>query len=103
MSSPFSVDTASVQAAAQEVRSTRQEVGGDLRTLSGVVGELSGAWKGSASTAYQGVMERWNKDANNLLQSLDLIADLLHKAANQHAQNEDQQRQTMNKFDVLSG
>lgn len=100
MSSPFSVDYASVQAAAQDVRSARGEVDGDLKALATVVSELQSAWQGDASRAYQGVMARWNNDASKLLQALDQIADLLDKSASQHQVNEQEQQGMMARFNT---
>jgi WXG100 family type VII secretion target len=102
--SPFSVDYASVQAAAQDVRSARSEVDGDLKALAGVVNDLACGWQGTASTTYQNVMGRWNNDATKLLDALDRIADLLVKTANEHQSTEEQQQGTFAAFnDALNG
>ena len=94
----ITVDYATLHKAANDTRSTRTEVEGDLRRLSSLAEELGGQWSGSAGTGFQGLMTRFNEDALKLQQALGEIADLLDKEANAHQQNDEQQGQMINKF-----
>jgi WXG100 family type VII secretion target len=96
--SPFRVDQATLHTAASDVRSTRTEVDGQLKTLKGAVDELAVAWKGQASSGFQQLMMRWGDDATKLLQAMDNIADLLDKSANTHQANDEQQSEMLNRF-----
>jgi 6 kDa early secretory antigenic target len=96
--SPFQVDHATLHTAANDVRSTRSEVDGQLKALSGVVEELGAAWQGQAAGGFQRLMAGWNGDVTKLLQAMDSIADLLDKSGTQHQVNEEHQDQMFNKF-----
>jgi WXG100 family type VII secretion target len=96
--SPFRVDQATLHTAANDVRSTRTEVDGQLKTLKGAVDELGAAWQGQAASGFQQLMVRWNDDATKLLQAMDNIADLLDKSGNTHQANDEQQNEMLNKF-----
>jgi WXG100 family type VII secretion target len=97
----FSVDYATLHKAASDVRSTRSEVEGDLKRLSGLAEELGGQWRGSAATGFTSLMSRFNQDALKLQQALGDIADLLDKGANTHQHNDEEQSQMMNKFNSV--
>jgi ESAT-6 family protein len=103
LTGPIQVEAATLHAAAGNVRSTRQDVDGELRKLLGVVDELSGAWQGQASTGFQNLMQRWNSDSQALLSALGEIADLLDKAGTQHTVNDEQQQQMFGKYDGALG
>ena len=104
MSSPISVDFATLNQASKDVSTTRNDVDGELKKLRGVVNELSGAWIGSAGASFQSVMTRFDGDANALLSALGEIGELLQKAGAQHQATDEQQNETMNKFNsALNG
>jgi len=104
MSSPISVDYATLNQASSDVSSTRNDVDGELKKLRGVVGDLAGAWRGQASSGFQNVMTRFDGDANALLTALQDIGDLLQKAGAQHQSTDEAQSETMNKFNsALNG
>ena len=94
----FTVDYATLHKAATDVRSTRQEVEGDLRRLSSLAEELGSQWRGQAATGFHGLMTRFNEDAQKLQQALGDIADLLDKEANAHQHTDEEQHQMINKF-----
>ena len=104
MAHPFEVDHATLHTAANDVRTTRGEVNGQLKTLGAVVDDLAVAWKGVAATSFQQLMTRYNGDASKLLQAMDAIADLLDMSGTQHAANDENQNQMLNKFNsALNG
>ena len=96
------LDHATLVAAAQDVRATRDEVDGDLKRVANTVAELSGGWKGSASARFQELMNRWNDDAAKLTSAMADIADLLDKSGSQHQANEDEQARVFNSLSGLN-
>lgn len=98
MTSPFSVDHATLHAAANDVRSTRSEVDGELKKLWGVVDELAVAWRGQASSGFQTLMQRWNEETAKLLEAMSNIADLLDKSGTAHQVTDEQQQEMLSKF-----
>jgi WXG100 family type VII secretion target len=98
MASPFSVDHATLHTAANDVRSTRSEVDGELRKLWNIIDDLAIAWQGQASTGFQSLMQRWNEDTAKLLEAMDNIADLLDKSGTAHQVTDEQQQQMLDKF-----
>lgn len=95
------VDHATLHQAASDVRHVEEEVSGDLTRLRGIVQGLAGAWQGTAGTAYQNLMLKWDGDVNKLLKALSDIADLLDKSGTQHQVNDEQQQQNLNRFHSL--
>ena len=98
MGQPISIDAETLHRAATDVRSTRTDVEGDLRSLWGTVDDLAIAWKGQASTGFQQLMQRWDGDVKRLLTAMSDIADLLDKTGTTHTVNDEQQNTMMSKF-----
>lgn len=98
MTSPFEVDHATLHTAANDVRSTRSEVDGELKKLWSVVDDLAIAWQGQASSGFQSLMQRWNEDTAKLLEAMNNIADLLDKSGTAHQVTDEEQQQMLNKF-----
>ena len=98
MSGPIEVDHATLHTAANDVRTTRSEVDGELKKLWAVVDDLAIAWQGQASVGFQSLMDRWNSDVKKLTSAMDDIADLLDKSGTQHQVNDEQQQAMLDKF-----
>ncbi|GAA2676658.1 MULTISPECIES: WXG100 family type VII secretion target [Actinoplanes] len=98
MTSPFEVDHATLHSAANDVRTTRSEVDGELKKLLGVVDDLAIAWQGQASSGFQSLMQRWNEDTTKLQTALDDIANLLDKSGTAHQVTDEEQQQMLDKF-----
>lgn len=94
----YEAEVATLHQAANDTRSTRTEVDGDLRKLWGVVDNLAMAWKGGASTGFQQLMQRWNEDTEKLLKSLDDIGDMLQQTGTATQANDDEQQQMLNRY-----
>ncbi|KIR64861.1 WXG100 family type VII secretion target [Micromonospora harpali] len=94
----FEVDASTLHTAANDVRSTRGDVDGELKKLWNVVDDLAMAWKGQASSGFQQLMLRWNEDTAKLLTAMDNIADLLDKSGTTHQVNDEEQQQMLDKF-----
>jgi WXG100 family type VII secretion target len=98
MGQPFEVDHATLHTAANDVRTTRSEVDGELKKLWGVVDDLAVAWKGQASSGFHNLMQRWNEDVDKLLKAMGDIADLLDKTGTAHQATDEEQQQMLDKF-----
>lgn len=98
MTSPFEVDHATLHTAANDVRTTRSEVDGELKKLWNVVDDLAIAWQGRASSGFQQLMTRWNEDTTKLQEALTSIADLLDKSGTAHQVTDEDQQQMLDKF-----
>ena len=96
--SGIEVNAATLHGAANDVRATRAEVDGELKTLLGVVQDLGAGWQGDASTGFQNLMGRWHQDATKLLHAMDEIADLLDKSGTVHTSNDQQQQDALNRI-----
>lgn len=94
----FEVDQQTLHAAANDVRSTRQDVDGDLNRLRGVIDQLAGTWRGGAAISFQNLMQRWNEDTRKLLVALDGIGELLDQSGTQHQVTDEAQQAAMNRI-----
>jgi WXG100 family type VII secretion target len=92
------VNAATLHGAAKDVRATRAEVDGELKTLLGVVDDLAVAWQGTASTGFQQLMGRWHQDVTKLLHAMDEIAGLLDKSATEHTANDENNQQALDRI-----
>ncbi len=98
MAGPFEVDHATLHTAANDVRTVRSEVDGELKRLWNTVDDLAIAWQGSASKGFQDLMRQWNTDTEKLQVALDSIAELLDKSGTTHQVNDEEQQQMLDKF-----
>ncbi|PRY54156.1 WXG100 family type VII secretion target [Glycomyces artemisiae] len=73
--------TETVQQAAIDTLNTRQDVDGTLSGLKSLCDMLASAWTGSGATAFQAVMADWDKEAQDLLDALENIANMLDASA----------------------
>ena len=94
----FEVDQQTLHAAANDVRSTRQDVDGDLNRLRGVIDQLAGTWRGGAAISFQNLMQRWNEDTRTLLVALDGIGELLDRSGTQHQVTDEAQQAAMSRI-----
>lgn len=92
------VNAATLHGAAKDVRATRAEVDGELKTLLGVVDDLAVAWQGTASSGFQTLMGRWHQDVTKLLHAMDEIANLLDKSATEHTANDENNQQALDRI-----
>ena len=88
--SHYEVDSAQVAqagaAAGASVAVIRQEVAALLRHLT----DLQGVWRGSAASAFGGVLAEWSATQRHVEASLDQITSALAAASHHYADAEDQ-------------
>ena len=91
----YGTTTEEMQRAAAQVAQVNEQVQSQLSALRNQLAPLSGAWRGEASTAFQGLMARWDTDARTLNEALRGIGEAILGSGRAYQQAEDQQRQSM--------
>jgi WXG100 family type VII secretion target len=84
----FSVDSDAVLSATAAVRATGDRLQGDTAAMLAQLTQLQGSWTGSASVAFQSVIERWRAAQRELEGALTDIGTALGHVGNQYAQTE---------------
>jgi WXG100 family type VII secretion target len=90
-----------MQKAAQSVEQTVQEIQAEMRSLEGNLAPVASAWKGSASAAFQQLMERFNEDGQKLTQALTAIGEALGANTKNYSQVEEANQSSIAK--ILGG
>ncbi|WP_194201876.1 WXG100 family type VII secretion target [Glycomyces albidus] len=70
-----------VQQAAVDTLNCRQEVDGTLGELRTLCDSLIASWQGAGATAFSETMEIWDREAKDLLDALENIANMLDASA----------------------
>lgn len=84
----FSVDSDAVMTATASIRATSDRLQTDTAAMLGQLTHLQGSWTGSASIAFQGVVERWRAAQRDLDAALEEIGSALAVTGQQYAQTE---------------
>lgn len=84
----FTVDSDAVLAATATIRATGDRVQAETASMLGQLTQLQGSWSGSASIAFQSVVERWRAAQRELDAALGDISMALGTAGQQYAQTE---------------
>lgn len=95
MAGSFQTTTEEMQAASRHVLEVNDSVQGELSRLRNQLAPLAGAWQGSASMAFQQLMERWDTDARNLNEALRGIGEQIGGSAQTYAQRDEEEQQAM--------
>lgn len=77
--------------AGQHVLDVDADVQADLALLRGQLAPLQSAWRGEAATAFAGLMERWDADAQSLSQALRAIGEAVQGSGRTYQQQEEAQ------------
>jgi early secretory antigenic target protein ESAT-6 len=91
----YGTTTEEMRRAAAQVAQVNEQVQAQLSALRNQLAPLAGAWRGEASTAFQGLMARWDTDARTLNEALRGIGEAILGSGRAYQQAEDQQRQSM--------
>jgi len=94
----IAMDPATLRKAANDIRSTKDEVDVSLKALWNVVDDLAIAWLGDASTSFQRLMHRWDEDTRRLTGAMTNIAHLLDDGSVKGEQNDQEQADMLNRF-----
>lgn len=90
MADEFGTEFQVMEKAAQSVRQTVEEIGAEMRSLESNLAPVANAWKGSAASAFQQLMERLMTDSTKLTQALDAIGEALSTNTTNYSQVEEQ-------------
>lgn len=95
MAGAFNTETDTMAQASRHVADVNEQVGAQLRTLGSQLAPLSGAWQGTASTAFQNLMVRFNENAEKLRTALQGISEQIQGASTTYATEDETQQQAM--------
>ncbi|RLK47392.1 WXG100 family type VII secretion target [Microbacterium telephonicum] len=84
----FSVDSDQVLVATAGIRATGDRLQADTAAMLAQLTQLQGSWTGTASVAFQGVVERWRAAQRELDAALADIGTALGHVGAQYAQTE---------------
>lgn len=90
MSSTFQVDTDRITAAAGDIARISGEIETQVGAMMSRLNALQDAWRGSASTQFQGVVQQWQGTSRQVQTSLDSIGSVLGAAGARYAETEAQ-------------
>jgi len=86
--SRFEVDSAQVQAASAKVSASTTAIRTEVAAMMRHLTELQGSWRGSAASAFAGVMKDWSTTQRRVEESLDQVTKALGTAAKSYAEAE---------------
>lgn len=84
----FSVDSDAVMSATSAVRATGERLQSDTTAMMSQLTQLQGSWTGTASVAFQTVIERWRAAQREVEVALAEISGALGHVAAQYAETE---------------
>jgi WXG100 family type VII secretion target len=87
--------------AAQSVQQTVEELQAEMRSLESNLAPVASAWKGSAASAFQQLMERFSADGQKLTEALNAIGEALGANTKNYSQVETQNQSEISK--ILNG
>jgi WXG100 family type VII secretion target len=90
MADGFGTTVEEMQRAGRHVLAVNDAVQADLATLRARLGPLQGAWRGDASTAFAGLMARWDGDARRLSEALRAIGEAIQSSGASYQAQEEQ-------------
>jgi WXG100 family type VII secretion target len=90
MADGFGTTTEEMHRAAGHVLAVNDAVQAELATLRGRLVPLSAAWRGEASTAFSGLMNRWDIDARQLSEALRAIGEAIQGSGASYQAQEQQ-------------
>lgn len=85
MTGAFNTQTQQMTQAASKVDDVNNQVRSMLSSLSSQVESIIPAWKGSAASAFQGLMQRYQADATKLSQALTDISEQIRTSGQTYA------------------
>ncbi|HEX4724030.1 MAG TPA: WXG100 family type VII secretion target [Pseudonocardiaceae bacterium] len=101
MAGQFTTGSAEMLAAVTSMEQVNTALQGNLKNLEGEVEGVASAWKGTAATAFQSLMAKFNEDAQKLNQDLQQIADAVRGNQQTYQAAEDEQHSSMTQ--ILGG
>lgn len=90
MTGQFGTQTGTMQGAGQHVFDVRDQIVAQLGQLRSQLVPLESTWRGDASTAFTGLMARWNDDANRINAALAAIGESIQVSGVSYRAAEDE-------------
>ncbi len=103
MTDGFGTTTEQMHAAAGHVVAVNDAVQAELATLRARLAPLSAAWRGEASTAFAGLMQRWDADARLLSEALRTIGDAVRGSGASYQAQEQQHADSLSAIRAALG
>jgi len=103
MADGFGTTTEEMHRAAGHVFAVNDAVQAELATLRGRLAPLSAAWRGEASTAFAGLMNRWDVDARLLSEALRSIGEAIRGSGAGYQAQEEQHAGTLSTIRAALG
>jgi WXG100 family type VII secretion target len=103
MPAGYGTSTEEMQRAGQHVFSVNDQIQGQLGALRAQLAPLAGAWRGDASTAFQGLMARWDADARRLNDALRGIGESIRGSGQSYAAQEEQNASSLSGIQAALG
>jgi WXG100 family type VII secretion target len=101
MADEFGTEFQAMAKAAQSVQQAVEEIQAEMRSLESNLAPVQNAWKGSASNAFQQLMERFIADGAKLTDALNAIGEALGANNKNYSAVEEQNSGAITK--LLSG
>jgi WXG100 family type VII secretion target len=89
-SGSYGTTTAVMQQCSAQIEQVSQSINSQLNSLMNQLQPVASTWKGSASSAFQQLMERWQSDATKLTQALNSISEMMGTSSKNYAASEEQ-------------
>jgi len=98
MASSYGTSFEVMNKAAQSVQQTVQEIRSEMSSLQGNLEPVASAWKGSAASAFQQLMQRFMDDGQKLTQALDAIGESLSSNTKSYSAVEESSQSSISKL-----
>jgi ESAT-6 family protein len=82
--------------AGQRMEDTNEQLQAALQQVMNEVENIRGAWKGSAASAFQNLMETYARDAKDLNDNLNKISEAIAGSAQAYQRQEEESAQSVN-------
>ncbi|MGH3504305.1 MAG: WXG100 family type VII secretion target [Nocardioidaceae bacterium] len=103
MAQGYQTGAPELKQAAQQMENTNEQLQGNLSSLGNVLSQVEGAWAGQAKKAFDVLMEHFMKDAKQLNQSLQSIAENVSGSADTYTQQEEEASQSLSQLSQTLG
>jgi WXG100 family type VII secretion target len=90
----FVASAESLHQSSVDVSTVRDHSAGHISALKGQLGQLQGAWKGAAATAFHQLFERFSGASDRLLNDLQTISESLDSSAKQYGHRDEETKST---------
>lgn len=98
MAQQFTTGSSEMMAGVQSLQEMNDSLNASLRALQGEVEQVASAWSGSAATAFNTLMNRFNEDATKLNQNLQQMSEAMASNNKAYQASEEANQSEMSKL-----